>query len=91
VELRWTEVAATDLERIANFLFEQTPERAPGLVQALYKAPYRLLTFPKRGRPGRKTGTRELVLSPLPYLVVYRVTGEVIQIVRILHGAQKWP
>ena len=50
-----------------------------------------LLTFPYRGREGKKEGTRELVLSPLPYIVVYQITGEVIHVARILHGAQKWP
>ena len=44
--------------------------------------------FPRRGRPGKKEGTRELVLSPLPYVVVYRISDEVIQLVRILHGSQ---
>jgi plasmid stabilization system protein ParE len=43
------------------------------------------------GRPGRKPGTREWVSSPLPYIVVYRVRKEVVEIVRILHGAQRWP
>jgi plasmid stabilization system protein ParE len=38
--------------------------------------------------PGRAA---ELVLSPLPYIVVYQITGEVIHIARILHGAQTWP
>jgi toxin ParE1/3/4 len=91
MELRWTEEAADDLERISNYLFEETPTHAPELVRAIYKAPNSLLTFPYRGRPGKKEGTRELVLSPLPYIVVYRITGTVVHIVRILHGAQKWP
>jgi toxin ParE1/3/4 len=37
------------------------------------------------------TGTRELVLTPLPYIVVYRIADDVIHILRILHRAQKWP
>jgi toxin ParE1/3/4 len=49
------------------------------------------LTFPHRGRPGKKENTRELVLSPLPYIVVYRIAGDAVNILRILHGAQKWP
>ena len=32
-----------------------------------------------------------LVLSPPPYLVVYQISGGIIHIVRILHGAQRWP
>jgi toxin ParE1/3/4 len=50
-----------------------------------------LTQFPYRGRPGRKVNTRELVFSGLPYLAVYRIREEIIEIVRILHGAQKWP
>jgi toxin ParE1/3/4 len=91
MELRWTEEAANDLEHITDYLFENAPGRAAGLVREIYDAPSALLTVPHRGRPGRKEGTRELVLSPLPYIVVYQITGDVIHIARILHGAQKWP
>jgi toxin ParE1/3/4 len=91
MDLRWTEEAVTDLERIADYLFEKTPGHAPELVRAIYNAPATLLSFPYVGRLGKKQGTRELVLAPLPYLMVYRISGEVIHIARILHGAQKWP
>jgi toxin ParE1/3/4 len=91
MQLRWSEEAADDLERITNYLFEETPQHAPELVRAIYKAPSVLLTFPHRGRPGKKESTRELVLSPLPYIVVYQIAGDAIHILRILHGAQKWP
>ena len=91
MQLRWSEEAADDLERIANYLFAETPQHAPELVRAIYNAPAVLLQFPHRGRPGKKDGTRELVLTPLPYIVVYQIAGDVLHIVRILHGAQKWP
>jgi len=52
MQLRWSEEAASDLERITNYLFEETPQHAPELVRAIYKAPSALLTFPHRGRPG---------------------------------------
>jgi toxin ParE1/3/4 len=90
-QLRWTEQAASDLEHIAGYLFEHAPERAAELVRTVYDAPAGLMTFPNRGRLGKKDGTRELVLSPLPYIVVYTVHGDLINIVRILHGAQQWP
>lgn len=91
MHVRWTEGAADDLEHIADYLLAHTPDRAPGLVQSVYEAPSSLLMFPNRGRPGKKEGTRELVLTPLPYVVVYTVTDDAIFVVRILHGAQKWP
>ena len=37
---------------------------------------------------GREKGTRELVLSPLPYIAVYRVRESTIEILHIWHGAQ---
>lgn len=91
MRLRWTEEAAADLEHITDYLFENAPGRAAELVREIYNAPSALLTFPYRGRPGKKEGTREFVLPRLPYIVVYQITGEVIRIARILHGAQKWP
>jgi toxin ParE1/3/4 len=91
MQLRWTEAAAHDLERIADYLLEHAPDRAQDLIQRVYDAPTSLLTFPNRGRPGKREGTRELVLAPLPYVVVYTVRGDVIFVVRILHGAQQWP
>lgn len=91
MQLRWTEDAAADLERIADYLFAHTPNRAAQLLRIIYEAPAALLTFPDRGRLGKKEGTRELVMSSLPYIVVYTMRGDVIYVVRILHGAQQWP
>lgn len=91
MELRWTQEAAADLERIADYFFEQTPNHAERLVRAVHEAPATLLTFPNRGRLGKKEGTRELVMSPLPYVVVYTVREDAVYVVRILHGAQQRP
>jgi toxin ParE1/3/4 len=60
-------------------------------VREIYEAPAALLTFPYRGRPGKIFGTPEFVLPGLSYIVIYRISGDVIHIARILHGAQKWP
>ena len=46
--------------------------------------------MPHRGRPGRIESTRELVLSNLPYIIVYRVFDERLLILNIVHGAQRW-
>ena len=43
------------------------------------------------GRPGRVPGTRELVIAKTPFIVPYRLQGETLQILRVLHGARRWP
>ena len=45
---------------------------------------------PHIGRPGRIEGTREILFTPLPYIAVYLVEGEIVEIWRIWHGAQDW-
>jgi plasmid stabilization system protein ParE len=32
-----------------------------------------------------------LTFAPLPYIVVYQVKPDVVEIARIFHGAQDWP
>ena len=48
-------------------------------------------SFPRRGRKGRIESTRELVFARLPYIVVYRIQDQDLEILRIYHGAQDWP
>jgi plasmid stabilization system protein ParE len=36
-------------------------------------------------------GTRELVLAPLPYIIVYRVEPEMVHIFRVIHTSEDWP
>jgi len=90
MQVRWTTAAARDLENIADYLFEKTPQNAARLIREICDAVFALNTYPNRGRPGKKSGTRELVLRSLPYIVVYQIAGDVLHIVRILHGAQDW-
>lgn len=50
-----------------------------------------LIDHPEFGRPGRVDDTRELVISKTPYVVAYRIIGDAIRILRVLHGKQLWP
>ena len=55
MELRWTK-RPPDLELIADYLFEHTPDHAERLVRALYEAPATLPMFPHR-EVGHTIGT----------------------------------
>lgn len=87
--LRWSLAAAGDLEAIANYLHLHHPSFAAETIQRLYAAAQSLKKFPFSGRTGKKNGTRELVLAPLPYLLVYSVDQNAIHILRFLHTSQE--
>jgi addiction module RelE/StbE family toxin len=71
--IRWTPAAAVDLQQIGEYLKEHNPSFAKPTVERLYEATQSLTRFPSRGRLGQVLGTRELVVSPLPYIIVYQV------------------
>ena len=91
MRIRWTLAAAADLENIKDYLDENHPHLAQPTVLKLYEGVRSLKTMPHRGRAGREEGTRELVFTALPYIAVYRVKHEAVEVLRIYHGAQDRP
>ena len=92
MRIRWTDAAAQDLIAICDYTQEhhgvaQARQTAVRIVERIDS----LHNFPRKGRLGRKADTRELVLTNLPFLAVYRVRENLIEVIRILHGAQRWP
>ena len=76
---------------IFAYLEAESPRAAIRVDEAIRTQVRRLVQFPESGRPGRVTETRELVVRGLPYVVAYRSTGDVVRILRVLHGSQQWP
>jgi addiction module RelE/StbE family toxin len=91
MRVRWTTDAADDLERICDYIAKSRPESARRVAQSVVEGIGTLETFPRLGRSGRVRGTRELTFPPLPFVAVYEVRDEEIVVLRILHGAQRWP
>jgi len=50
-----------------------------------------LVGNPELGRPGRIAGTRELVLTPMPFVLAYRIRRDKIEVLALLYGSRKWP
>ncbi len=92
MEIRWSALAVEDLERICAWIERDNPEAARRVATTIYNGIARLRDFPGLGRASsRMSGWRELVFPPLPYIVVYRVRQDLVEISRIYHGAQNWP
>lgn len=90
MRVRWTIPAADDLERIKNYLQQNYPQFAEPTVRTIYQRIRSLKTSPRLGRPGHHFGTRDLALAPLPYVVVYSLKADTVEILHIYHGSQDW-
>jgi toxin ParE1/3/4 len=71
--VRWTQPAQDDFLGIVAWIAANNPAAAARVGRRILDTIERLDEFPMRGRPGRSPGTRELVISGLPYLAVYSV------------------
>jgi len=83
--VRWTRRALRDVETHVAYLDQVNPRAAQDLAIALIEAGDSLSMMPRRGRPGRIPGTREL-LAVSPYLIVYDIDGDDVTILRVWHG-----
>jgi len=88
MRIRWTPAAAADLQRINDYLKDYHPHYRQATISKVYGAIQSLKEWPHLGRFGREEGTRELLFAPLPYVAVYRVSEQSIEVLRIYHGAQ---
>lgn len=90
MQLRWTEPAAQDLDKIEAYIpRENSPIVAIDIVLEIIETVEKILPgHPRAGRIGRVSGTRELVINRAPFVVVYRECGaDQLQVLRVLHDA----
>ena len=87
----WLPSAARTLRNQLSYIAERNPLAAADMSDAIEAAVSRLADFPESARSGRVPGTRELVVPSSPFVVVYRIEATGVVILRVLHGAQKWP
>jgi len=91
MKIKWVRLALTDLDEAAAFISQDNTEAAKRIVKRIRDAARLLSDQPNAGRPGRVHGTRELVIAATPFILPYRVVKNTVQILRVLHGARKWP
>ncbi len=88
----WSPEAITDLIALRAYIAEDNPAAARRVALHIIHTVEELLSEHREmGRPGRVSGTRELVIPKTPFIVQYRVQADTIQILRVLHGARRWP
>ena len=91
MKIVWLPKAITALDKEYDYIFSQNPQAAKRVFERVVGSIKRLEIFPDSGRQGQIEGTRELIVSGLPYIVIYRISNETVQILRIFHTSQDWP
>ncbi len=91
MRVEWSIFAQTDRDAIFDYIEEDSPRAAITVDDRIRAQVGGLARYPESGRPGRVAGTRELVIHRTPYIAAYRIDGDTVRILRVLHGAQQWP
>lgn len=86
--LRWLRSGSVSLHRHVKYIEAENPAAAARVRRTIRGSVLRLLDFPESGRAGHIQGTQEFVVTGLPFVVVYRVTGDTVEILRVLHTSQ---
>lgn len=88
----WSPEAVEDLAALRAFIEQDDPAAAQRVaLHIIHNVETLLPANPEMGRAGRVPGTRELVIPRTPFIVPYRLQGGTIQILRVFHGARRWP
>lgn len=91
MKLQWLPKAIANREAQISYIAKDNPLAAISQGDLIAEQVDMLLQHPKMGRIGRKKETRELVISRTPFIVVYRIKGTHIEVIRLLHTSQQWP
>ena len=90
MRLVWRPLALADREAIMDFISEDNPAAALALDDDFEAKAEQARQHPKRYKTGRVPGTREIVVQP-NYVMVYRIEGDELTILRVLHARRRWP
>ena len=91
MKVYFNEAARDDIARIHTYIHERNPAAAAKVVFTIRSSTNRLASFPHSGRMGAVSGTREIVVPHLPYIVVYVVKAGYVEVIAAFHAAEDRP
>ncbi len=93
--MRWnvslTKQGNRTLSAQLSYIHDESPTAARKIAAAIALNLQQLSAFPKSGKLGRVNGTRELVITGTPFIAIYRIKGNQVEVLRVLHSRQMWP
>ncbi len=91
MKLRYTNQAKADIESLYKYIARDDPDTAQGVVERVTAMIEYLPENPALGQRGRAPGSLELLVPSVPFVVVYRIGAENIDILAIIHRSRRWP
>ncbi len=91
MKVAWTRLALADLNSAYSYIAEESPSVAVRMIERIEKAIWAVSRHPEIGRPGRVSGTREVIVSGTPFVIPYRVKAKRVELLAVIHGARRWP
>lgn len=91
LSVKWTRQALEDLEAAREFIISTCPQFLESTIESIQLSINQIKLFPETGKIGRVKGTRELVFSQIPFILIYRKKKSLIEVIALLHQSRKWP
>lgn len=91
MKIVWTELALSDLNSAHEYIAQERPVAAIRVVEKIEKSLEAIRRYPDLGRPGRISGTREIVVPDTPFIIPYRIRAKRLEILAIIHSSRRWP
>ncbi len=83
MRLRWKKRALNQFFAIHQFLSRRNPAAAQSIGAEIQDAARQLTEFPHLGHPGERVGVFELQVPGTPYVLPYRIVGDVIEVLSV--------
>ena len=84
MKVRWSAGALADLRDITFYIDVRNAKAAQRVKQKIILALYQLRDFPQIGTAVHRADTRKLVVTGLPYILIYRVDGDSVKISSVI-------
>lgn len=89
MKVRFLKRAVQDLNAIDEYTRERSPRGATRIGARIRKRVDDLAHFPEMGTASDKAGLRQLYVAKAPYILIYRIRDDEVQIITILHTSRR--
>ena len=87
--LTWRPMALADRDDVMVYIAQDNPGATIDMELEFEAKAESARLRPKLYKAGRVKGTREIAVRP-NCVMVYRIMGDVVEVLRVLHAAQQW-